>query len=207
MKVKVIKYCIENNENIYYAKIPAFRQFRSELGIPEKSEADKNEEAKRDAENISSHLFDPTMVISFHANSALNKKPGEIDADTIPHKRKNEFAVLTNYGNWRKKLDDQWADDPFTIRGDGTRWNSIALYLMAVPFKESHPAVYAEFSANSKSVLSEDIVKAKNSFKKGGKYNEVHKKRPRLMKVFFVHIVKMHYAASSISKRIWVVCF
>ena len=177
MKVKVIKACIENNENIYYAKIPAFRQFRSELGIPEKSESEKSEDAKIEAENIPLHLFDPTLVISFHANSAKDALPGKIDGDTIPPKRMNEFAVLKNSTLWRRKLDDSWAEDPFTIKDDGTRWNSVAHYLLAVPFKVSHPAVYADFSDDSKSDISKDLSKAKISLtKKVGKHFDVNKK-------------------------------
>ena len=177
MKVKVIKSCIENNENIYYAKIPAFRQFRSELGIPEKSESEKDEDAKKDAENVTTHLFDPELVLSFHANSAFNQGPGANNSDHIlPEPRRNEFAVLRSFVNWRKKLDDQWADDPFTIPGDGTRWNSVAIYMLAVPFKESHPAVYADFSDDSKSAISKDLGKAKDTFKRGNKYYEVNKK-------------------------------
>jgi len=177
MKVKVIKTCIENNENIYYAKIPAFRQFRSELGIPEKSESEKSEDAKKEAENTPLNLFDPTMVISFHANSAKNALPGKIDGDTIPSKRMNEFAVLKNSDLWRRKLDDSWAEDPFSIKNDGTRWNSVAHFLLAVPFKESHPGVYADFSDDSKSDISKDLSKAKISLsKKVGKHFEVNKK-------------------------------
>ena len=179
MKVKVIKACIENNENIYYAKIPAFRQFRSELGIPEKSEVEKSEDDA--TKNELQHLFDPTLVISFHANSAKNALPGKIDGDTIPPKRMNEFAVLKNTNLWRRKLDDSWAEDPFTMRDDGTRWNSIAHYLLAVPFKESHPAVYADFSDDSKSEISKDLSKAKISLaKKIGKHYEVNKKTAAL---------------------------
>jgi hypothetical protein len=180
MKVKLIKSCVENNENIYYAKIPAFRQFRGELGIPEKSEHEKDEDTKKDADNLTTHLFDPKLVLSFHANSALAQKPGMNNSDSVPILKRNEFAVLNNFVNWRRKLDDQWADDPFTIPGDGTRWNSVAIYLLAVPFKESHPAVYAEFSDNSKSEISKDIVKAKATLKRGGKYNEVAKKNAAL---------------------------
>ena len=181
MKVKVIKACIENNENIYYAKIPAFRQFRSELGIPEKSESEKSEDAKSEAENIPLNLFDPTLVISFHANSAKDALPGKIDGDTIPPKRMNEFAVLKNSTLWRRKLDDSWAEDPFTIKDDGTRWNSVAHYLLAVPFKVSHPAVYADFSDDSKSDISKDLSKAKISLtKKVGKHFDVNKKTAEL---------------------------
>ena len=180
MKVKVIKACIENNENIYYAKIPAFRQFRSELGIPEKSESEQEQE-QDNRKNEPQHLFDPTLVISFHANSAKNALPGKIDGDTIPPKRMNEFAVLKNSNLWRRKLDDSWSEDPFTIKADGTRWNSVAHYLLAVPFKESHPAVYTEFSDDSKSEISKDLSKAKISLtKKAGKYFDVNKKTAAL---------------------------
>jgi predicted NAD-dependent protein-ADP-ribosyltransferase YbiA (DUF1768 family) len=127
-------------------------------------------------------MFDPQLVISFHSGSSEAKKKqqvGEVDADQIPVKRYNEFAVLANFEKWRKKLDDSWALEPFTTP-DGKRWNSVSNYLLAVPFKDNDPAVYEDFSDDSKSDISKDLVKAKQSLEKKkdkvGKHYETFKK-------------------------------
>ena len=177
IKVKVIRTCIENNDRSYYAQIPAFRQFRHELGVPEVSAA--SAEPEKEGEETSSELFDPSIVLSYHSGSDKKKKAGDVDADTVPYKRRNEFAVLHDFELWRRKLDDSWVEKPFTTI-DGKRWNSVAHYLLAVPFKDSYPAVYADFSDESKSNIAKDLAKAKQSLEKKkdkvGQHYEVSKK-------------------------------
>ena len=106
-----------------------------------------------------------------------------MDADKVPQKRIADFSMLSSkHELWRRKLDDSWMEAQFTT-SDGKRWNSIKHYLMALPFKESNPSVYNEFSDNSKSVISKNLNKAKESVeKKSGKFFELNKKVPSLEK-------------------------
>lgn len=165
MKVKVVRGCIENNDQSYYAKIPDFRQFRYELNIPEYQAPTAS--ALDDEKNSDMYLYDPSIVLTYHKSSDGKKKAGQYGRDEIPMKRRNEFSVLNNMENWRRKLDDQCCDSPFTMnQTDKKRWNSVAHYLAALPFKESNPAIYEEFSDDSKSALSKDITQALMSLEK-----------------------------------------
>jgi len=167
MKIKVVRACIERNDQSYYAKIPDFRQFRHDLGIEVEMEPSSTE-ADVSTDSSSTYLFDPNLVLSFHSRSDKNKKAGDVDADKVPKKprdRRSEFSTLNNMTLWRRKLDDSWDQNPFTT-ADGKRWNSISHYLTALPFKESDPAIYGDFSDDSKSEASKDLEKAKKKYRK-----------------------------------------
>jgi hypothetical protein len=175
LKVLIINRCIEhNNERGMYNMITEFKQLQREMNVD--VEEIENEEGKGE-------LYDPSIELSFHANSDKTKKPGKVDADTVPQKRLADFSMLSSkHELWRRKLDDSWMEGQFTT-SDGKRWNSVKHYLMSVPFKESNPSVYNEFSENSKSVISKNLSKAKESLeKKGGKFYELNKKVPKLEK-------------------------
>jgi hypothetical protein len=175
LKVLIINRCIEhNNERGIYNMITEFKQLQREMNVD--VEEKENEEGKGE-------LYDPSIELSFHANSDKTKKPGKVDADKVPQKRIADFSMLSSkHELWRRKLDDSWMEAQFTT-SDGKRWNSIKHYLMALPFKESNPSVYNEFSDNSKSVISKNLNKAKESIeKKSGKFFELNKKVPSLEK-------------------------
>lgn len=187
IKVKVVKACIERNEQSYYSKIPDFRQFRSELGL---SSGTSNE---MDIDDDQKALFDPNLTLSFHEKSDVKKKAGVVEGDNIPIKRRTEFSVLNNIECWRRKLHDSWTDEPFTMTTtDKKRWQSIEHYLLAIPYKESHPALYEEFSDDSKSKISKDIKLARLSLVKKngkiGKYYQIAKETKPLDE----HILEIH---------------
>ena len=164
IKVKVVRACIERNDKSYYAKIPDFRQFRHDLGI----EVEVDAIVDPPLPESSKYLFDPSIILSFHSKSDKKKKVGNVDADQVPktpRDRRNEFSTLNNMDLWRRKLDDSWDQTPFTT-ADGKRWNSISHYLTALPFKESDPAIYTDFSDDSKSQASKDLEKAKKTYRK-----------------------------------------
>lgn len=187
IKVKVVKACIERNEQSYYSKIPDFRQFRNELGLSSgtPTEADMDDDQKS--------LFDPNVILTFHEKSDVKKKAGFVDADNVPIKRRTEFSVLNNIECWRRKLHDSWTDEPFTMTTtDKKRWHSVEHYLLAIPYKDTHPALYEEFSDDSKSKISKDIKLARLSLLKKngkiGKYYQIAKETKSLEK----HILEIH---------------
>ena len=180
MKKKIIQKCVQNNDQSYYAKIPDIQEFRKNLGVGERSSDEIEKE-----ESYKGALFDPNIILYFHAKSDIKKKAGKLDSDSVPYGKLYEFSKLNSFEQWRRKLDDDWAENPF-ITSDGKRWNSITHYLLALSFKESFPAIFEDFSDDSKSEISQDVVKAKESLekKKGkvGKYFETFKKTTALDK-------------------------
>lgn len=178
IKKMVVKNCMEKPVGVY-SKIPAFKQFQHDMGVV----IDSTESTE--PEDIPGDLFDSNIVLSFHANSDKKKKPGKVEGDDVPVRRETEFANLSKIDLWRRKLDDSWTGGDgqnmaaFTTT-DGKRWASVSHYLMSVKFKDPHPAIYDDFSLDSKSEISRDLDKAKASLekKKGkiGKYHEESKK-------------------------------
>ena len=176
MKIKIVKSCIERNERSYYSNITDFRQFRDELGLGNMGEE------QIELEDDQKALFVPNITLSFHERSDKKKKAGMVEGDIVPNR--NHFSTLNSFELWRQKLHDAWTGTPFNMNsGDKKRWNSIEHYLLAIPFKDTHPALYEEYSDDSKSTLSKDIKLAREAMKKksgktGKYYNIVKEKEP-----------------------------
>jgi hypothetical protein len=121
IKVMVVNKCLERNAGAYYA-IPAFRHFKTQVGIdadegaplsiaakvgriPE--EENEYEQAATEYEKQALSL-EPGVVFVFHANSDASKKPGKGVGEQIPESRRTEFTRLSTLEQWRRKLDDSW---------------------------------------------------------------------------------------------------
>ena len=186
IKKLIVDKCMEKSTGVYN-KIPAFRQFQAELGVTPTppSSSDDDVTATPDI------LYDPKLVLSFHARSDQRLRPGKVEADDIPTSKQNEFAVLAKIPSWRRRLHDTWVSGkdgelpaPFTT-ADGNRWSSVEHYLLAVRFRESNPAVYIDFCADTE--LGKSLENALASLTKKnkknnleGKYAEIGKKATKL---------------------------
>ena len=187
IKKLIVDKCMERSTGVYN-KIPAFQQFQADLGIEptdSSSASSNNDEATPDI------LYDPKLILSFHARSDQRLAPGKVEADDIPTSKQTEFAVLAKIPSWRRRLHDSWVSGkdgelpaPFTT-SDGNRWSSIEHYLLAVQFKESNPAVYIDFCADTE--LGKNLDNALASFTKKnkknnaeGKYADIGKKATKL---------------------------
>jgi hypothetical protein len=138
IKVLIINKCMERNAGPY-AIIPAFRDFKENLGIIEEKEEEK--EDKETEKSI--ELYDNDIVFVFHNHSDATKKPGKGTGEKIPVLKISDFAALHNENNWRQKIDDDWTT-AFTL--DHLRWGSVSHYLLALPFRKSEPDIFKEFS-------------------------------------------------------------
>lgn len=157
IKILVINKCLEKNSGIYYL-IQDFRNFKSKLGLdPDEGNPDLDEDDSDD--DIHSHLYSKSAVFVFHSKALDSAKPGKGANESIEKSRQNEFAVLSNVENWRRKLDDAWILSPFTI--DKHRWASVEHYLQASKFKKGFPDFYEQFSLDVPSELSKDAEMAK----------------------------------------------
>jgi hypothetical protein len=162
IKKLVVDKCMENSTGVFN-RIPAFKQFQDELGIDAPPPP-----APASSSSSFSELYNPKLVLSFHARSDESKKPGLVPADQIPVSNRTEFAVLSGIKSWRRRLDDSWVGDgktaaPFTTE-DGNRWSSVDHYMIAIRFKESNPAIYLDFCSDT--VLGKDLKMAHSSITK-----------------------------------------
>jgi len=129
VKMLVVNRCLERTEGVY-AHIPEWTGFMNKLGVVvEETETETDVDA------------DATVVFAYHPTSN-DLKPGKGVGETIP------LSEMSNYQNfeenWRRKLDDHWDKSAFTV--DNLRWSSVALYLLAFPFKEVDTSVYKGLS-------------------------------------------------------------
>lgn len=174
IKKLVVDKCMEKSTGVFN-RIPSFRQFQTDLGIDAAPSA-----PSKSPSASSTELYNSKLVLSFHARSDEGKKPGMVPADEIPASHRTEFAVLSGIKSWRRRLDDSWVGDgktssPFTTE-DGNRWSSVDHYMIAIRFRESNPAIYVDFCADT--VLGKDLKHAQSAItkkKKDDKDKDVHK--------------------------------
>jgi hypothetical protein len=174
LKELVVRRCLEKMAGPF-ALIPAFRQFRYDLGLLEAEDEDEDDYASSEENK---KLYDELPVLQFYERSA-SSKPGKGNGDETKEKGLKEdpyFADLNRFlkgtnpkekkerEEWRRMLDDSWTKYQFEV--DNKKWASVEHYLKAVPFKDRYPAIYHNFSiSDSTSDISTDLKKAEDSMK------------------------------------------
>lgn len=169
IKCLVINKCLEKNSGPYYL-IKDFRNFKMKLGLsPDEGSPDY------DDEDIEYDKYDPETVFVFYSKSSHNKA-GKGSNETIKKTRITEFNTLNKDSvcvDWRKKIDDTWVA-PFSL--DGHRWSSVEHYFQGSQYKKGFPDFYLQFSLDSDSDISKDIVLAKALGAKPNKQNKLTQK-------------------------------
>jgi hypothetical protein len=167
VKILVVNKCLERNAGAYYA-IPAFRHFKTQLGVDADEGAPISMTAKigqveEDFENPETQAteyekqalsLEPTIVFQFHSNSDASKKPGKGTGEQIPEPRRTDFTRLATMEQWRRKLDDSWmgVSEAATAQvgifqtSDQLRWASVEHYYHAAKFRKNNPDFYAKFA-------------------------------------------------------------
>jgi len=166
IKMMIINKCLEKNAGLYYL-IQDFKKFKERMGM------DPEEGRKIEDDVIHKDLYNKDIVFMFHEKS--NNKPlagmGNGESMDILQAIDPEmgFKELNNISDWRRKLDDSY-EAPFTV--DGLRWNSVTHYFMGSQFKKGFPDFYKEFSLDSNSELSTNLVKARAAGSHSGKLKD-----------------------------------
>ena len=166
VKMMIINKCLEKNAGLYYL-IQDFKKFKERMGM------DPEEGKKIEDDVIHKDLYNKDIVFMFHEKS--NNKPlagmGNGESMDILQAIDSEmgFKDLNNISDWRRKLDDSY-ETPFTV--DGLRWNSVTHYFMGSQFKKGFPDFYREFSLDSNSEISTDLVKARAAGSNSGKLKD-----------------------------------
>tara|TARA_Y100000816_G_scaffold196064_1_gene143322 strand:- start:7365 stop:9449 length:2085 start_codon:yes stop_codon:yes gene_type:complete len=166
VKMMIINKCLEKNAGLYYL-IQDFKKFKERMGM------DPEEGKKIEDDVIHKDLYNKDIVFMFHEKS--NNKPlagmGNGESMDILQAIDSEmgFKDLNNISDWRRKLDDSY-ETPFTV--DGLRWNTVTHYFMGSQFKKGFPDFYREFSLDSNSEISTDLVKARAAGSNSGKLKD-----------------------------------
>jgi predicted NAD-dependent protein-ADP-ribosyltransferase YbiA (DUF1768 family) len=117
-----------------------------------------------DCEAKSRRLYDPDVVLCFHADSPAKPKPGQGHGESAPHNADVivRFAGLAAIPNWRRKLSNFWPQ-PFTL--DGHRWATVEHYYQASKFRRKNPEFYVRFALDHGGKLAErpELAKAAGS--------------------------------------------
>ena len=173
VKIMVVIKCMERNSGIYN-KIRDFRNFKSKIGVTETDDVER--------EIPTALSVDETVVFTFYNKSNGVPKPGKGSNEVIPSQKTPEYSDLglKKHGNWRRKLDDDWAQE-FTI--DGKKWQSVEHYYQGSKFKKRNPDFYNLFSLDSNDEISKniDLAKAIGSLK--GVYKTGKQSRPSEIKI------------------------
>lgn len=180
LKKMIVNKCMEMNSGLF-SMILDFKHFKREL--KEEGELPKETDPSARFDEISQakvmNLYDDDTVFQFYADSSKAKLPGKGANEKMPERVNpaQEFSELASVEDWRKKLDNDWAQ-PFTL--DNHRWNSVEHYYQASKYKRGAHDFYLSFSLDSGTELSKNVEMAR-SVGENGKFEGV-KIRPKEVK-------------------------
>jgi predicted NAD-dependent protein-ADP-ribosyltransferase YbiA (DUF1768 family) len=155
IKEMVVDTCMKRDAGLY-SHIEDFKQF---------AHMEREEGSGKDAHS-EEQLHREDIVFQFHLKSNDKHKPGKGPGEKIGRKDQKDFVGLAAIPEWRKKLSNSWYQS-FNL--DGHRWASVEHYYQGSKFKEGFPTFYTEFSLDSDSDLSKDVVMAKGAGGETGK--------------------------------------
>ena len=161
IKILVVNKCIERNAGVFHL-VSDFRDFQTKFGIDPVNNS-------YESATVVSELYDDTVHFMFYINSA-NSKPGKGSGEKVDNKRSLLFKDLELVMNWRRQLDDEFAN-PFMF--DNKQWQTVEHYYQASKFKKGFPDFYATFSLDSGSEISSDVKKAKAAGGKSGRFEKM----------------------------------
>lgn len=167
IKVLIINKCIERNAGPYYL-IQDFRNLKTRIGLS----PDEGAPAEDDEEYLVDDLYEPEIQFMFYTKSAGHPKAGRGSGEKIPDSRMGEFNFLNkdpSCKDWRRKLDDGWIA---AFELDNHRWSSVEHYYYAAQFKKGYPDFYLQFSLDSDTDISKDILLARAAGSKSGKLKD-----------------------------------
>lgn len=158
IKILIVDKCLERQAGPYYI-IPEFKEFMKKLNV---SVVEEVADIK-----IQSDLYDKATIFQFYINSLDAPAPGKGAGESVGPEGHKFYSELAKIPSWRRKLSNLWESE-FTL--DGKKWGSVEHYFQGSKFKRTNPDFYAQFSLDSGSVLSKDVLMATAAGSKNGKY-------------------------------------
>jgi predicted NAD-dependent protein-ADP-ribosyltransferase YbiA (DUF1768 family) len=171
IKMLVVDKCLERQAGPYYS-IPDFKEFMKKLpaaNAQTQAAAAQAQAAAAQAavEIIQTDLYDQATIFQFYLNSLDAPAPGKGAGESVGPEGHKFYSELAKIPSWRRKLSHFWESE-FTL--DGKKWRSVEHYYQGSKFKRTNPDFYAQFSLDSGSALSKDILMANAAGSKNGKY-------------------------------------
>lgn len=166
IKMLVVDKCLERQAGPYY-NIPDFKEFMKKLPAAADAQADAQAQATAPVEIIQTDLYDQATTFQFYLNSLDAPAPGKGAGESVGPEGHKFYSELAKIPSWRRKLSNFWESE-FTL--DGKKWSSVEYYYQGSKFKRTNPDFYAQFSLDSGSALSKDILMANAAGSKNGKY-------------------------------------
>jgi predicted NAD-dependent protein-ADP-ribosyltransferase YbiA (DUF1768 family) len=148
IRMLIVTRCKEHNSTGFNF-IQDFRNLKTKFGAPLDYEKQ----------------FDNDVVFQFYDKAQNSPYPGTGSGEIIPIDQLHRYLDLYKINNWRRKLDDNWTQSPFTL--DNKKWASVEHYYQGSKYKKGFPDYYAKFSLDSEGDLSKDPYLAKRA---GGKH-------------------------------------
>jgi len=164
IKELVVLKCMEGSGGVYNL-IPKFVEYKKLLQVEQKDNIDQD---MQDMQTSSDNLYDSNTVFQFYSNSGDKPLPGKGSGETIQKEDIKSYSKLSSIPSWRRKLSN-FCESEFEL--DGHKWLSVEHYYQGSKFKNENNEYYLEFSLDSNSVLSKDVVMAKAAGSKTGKLN------------------------------------
>jgi predicted NAD-dependent protein-ADP-ribosyltransferase YbiA (DUF1768 family) len=169
IKSLIINKCMERASGSFYI-IPEVRDLKARMGI------DEDEGKPKDSDDETIVEYNNKIVFEYHSKSAKTPKPGKGSNEKIPADKRSTFLDLSRFVDWRKKLDDSWADNVFEL--DNHKWASVEHYYQSSKFKKRNPDFAALFSIDKSSEFSHDVDLAKSAGSRSG--NAVGKAKTKI---------------------------
>lgn len=180
IKIIIIKKMISGISG-KYASIEHFKNYASYIGV-----SDFNTKIKNDKEhNHMEELYDPNLKLMFYSKSS-DKNAGTGCGDSIDTTNIHLISELSFIDNWRRKLDDTWIDleSPFII--DNKKYASVVHYYQGSKFKIGFPDFSEQFSLDSGSKISTDLIMCNGASSLNGSItvqNDIIILRPKHVKI------------------------
>jgi len=107
-------------------------------------------------------------VFQFYSKSNDKPAPGKGAGEQLGVEGIAVYNELKGILSWRKMLSNFW-ESPFVLHGH--KWLSVEHYYQGSKFKKNNPEFYLQFSLDSNSELSKNVLMAKSVGGKTGKFN------------------------------------
>ena len=149
-----------------FSLIEHFKNFCMFIGIKEEKIVAEREEINME------ELYDSSLVLMFYSKSS-NKKVGECSGDSVNMSNVSDFLELSCTNDWRRMLDDSWLSDDSIFIVDNKRYASVIHYYHASKYMKGFSDFAYQFSLDSGSKISKDLIACKCAISKSSEYEKI----------------------------------